>query len=185
MEKKIALVFQPSYYEALEDGEFTQEEKGDILDALCRFQFYGEIPQFTNPKYKMFWKLVQPTITTSANKYMAAVENGKKGGVPKGTEPWNKGKKLNNSEPNANQTANQITKQTAKQDIDKDIDIDNNKNINKDIDNNKNINNDIDNNISNDVVESVYDEYTSRYNERMKELSHIKQNKHKGSVFNV
>ncbi len=138
MEKKISLVFHPSYYEALEDGEFTQEEKGDILDALCRFQFYGEMPEFTNPKYKMFWKLVFPSINTSAARYKAAVENGKKGGAPKGTEPWNKGKK---SEPKANQTTN-LTQTQHEPKAKQDIEIENEIEKENEIDINNNIEND-------------------------------------------
>lgn len=92
-------VFLRSYYDAINDFDLTPEQKGIFLDALFQYVFDGVEPQFEKGIYKGCWTLIKPTLDNSINRYRTSVENGKKGGAPKGTEPWNKGKK---SEPKAN-----------------------------------------------------------------------------------
>lgn len=125
-------VFLRSYYDAINDFDLSPEQKGIFLDALFQYVFDGVEPQFEKGIYKGCWTLIKPTLDNSINRYRTSVENGKKGGAPKGTEPWNKGKK---SEPKANPIPTQnepITK--LNKDMDKEKDKEKEMDINMDND---------------------------------------------------
>ena len=100
MEKLEKFVFNLEWATQLE--EMTLEEKGIVLENLINYA--SGLPLNTsNRLVNSVWKGWEPDIDRMTNNYITSVNNGKKGGAPKGTKPWNKGlKKVTNSEPNAN-----------------------------------------------------------------------------------
>jgi hypothetical protein len=86
----------------------TDAEKLEMLYAIADYSMTGIIPEFKSLTCKLIFMSIRPNIDGANKRYTASVENGKKGGAPKGTTPWNKGKKksepkANPSEPSSNQ----------------------------------------------------------------------------------
>lgn len=84
----------------------TDAEKLEMLYAIADYSMNGIEPEFKSLTCKLIFMSIKPNIDGANKRYTASVENGKKGGAPKGTTPWNKGKKsepkANPSEPKAN-----------------------------------------------------------------------------------
>jgi hypothetical protein len=86
----------------------TDAEKLEMLYAIANYSMTGIVPQFKSLTCELIFISIRPNIDSVNKRYTASVENGKKGGAPKGTTPWNKGKKksepkANPSEPSSNQ----------------------------------------------------------------------------------
>ena len=77
MEEMNSLKFYRSFFEAINDLE--DEDRLALYDAIMRYQFLGEEPNFKNKYLKAIWITLVPNID-SANKSML---DGLKGGRPK------------------------------------------------------------------------------------------------------
>ncbi len=75
-----SFVFFKSFFEAIE--EIPAKYQPDIYAAVCRYSLYGEIPELTGVAKALFI-LMKANLDASEKKYIAAIENGKKGGRPK------------------------------------------------------------------------------------------------------
>ena len=74
------ILFMRSYYEAislLDDGDRLK-----MYDAIVRYGLTGEEPELP-PTLRALFILIKPNLDNSAKHYVAAAENGKKGGRPK------------------------------------------------------------------------------------------------------
>lgn len=139
-----SFIFFSSYYEAI--SELPAEEQGQIYKAIIDYAIACKEPEGLSTIGKLCFKLISPTIDASINRYNACVENGKKGGAPKGNKNASKGTQKqpkNNQNTTENQPVKQPKKQPEKQgknnldidiDIDTDIDVDIDKAIDTDID---------------------------------------------------
>lgn len=76
-------VFMESYYDAME--ELEPEDRHALLDAILDYVFRDKEPDL-EPMQRMAFKLIRPNIDASLARYSANVENGKKGGRPKGAK---------------------------------------------------------------------------------------------------
>ena len=83
MEKGIIIgqIFK-SLWEAIKELEPT--EQAEIYNAIFQYQFTGEIPDFTNKYLKSLFISHKPTLDKMIQNQKAKIENGKKGGAPKG-----------------------------------------------------------------------------------------------------
>lgn len=113
-------VFQPSYYASM--SNLPDNERLALYDALCRYGLYGDIPEGLPPIANGFFMLMQPTVDASKKRYATSVENGRKGGAPKGNQNAKKQPK-NNLKTTEEQAENNLN-----------ININKNNNINTDMD---------------------------------------------------
>lgn len=83
--------------------QLTNEEKGILFQNLINYASGCELDT-TNRQVNIAWGFLEPNIQRMNKKYQKDVENGKRGGAPKGTTPWNSGAKGKQtpSEPIAN-----------------------------------------------------------------------------------
>jgi hypothetical protein len=107
MENKETFVMFKSNIDVIKELP-TDAEKLEMLYAIADYSMTGIIPEFKSLTCKLIFMSIRPNIDGANKRYTASVENGKKGGAPKGTTPWNKGKKksepkANPSEPSSNQ----------------------------------------------------------------------------------
>ena len=75
-----SFVFFKSFFDAIE--ELPTKYQPDIYAAVCKYSLYGEVPELTGVAKALFI-LMKANIDASEKKYIAAIENGKKGGRPK------------------------------------------------------------------------------------------------------
>jgi hypothetical protein len=107
MENKETFVMFKSNIDVIKELP-TDAEKLEMLYAIADYSMTGIIPEFKSLTCKLIFMSIRPNIDGANKRYTASFENVKKGGAPKGTTPWNKGKKksepkANPSEPSSNQ----------------------------------------------------------------------------------
>ncbi len=127
--KKSNFVFLASYYTAIENLE--RAEALETLYAIVKYGVTGTIPKKMTNLTKSILDLVKPTINSSYNRYQACIENGKKGGAPRGNQNAKKTTKqpktikvvnLETTEKQPNGLNLKTTQNNLDKDIDKDID---------------------------------------------------------------
>lgn len=104
-----AVLIQPSFYEAMKI--LPDNERLQLYDGLCEYSISGTMVTELSPTAKSLFILMKPNIDASSARYQACVENGKKGGAPKGNQNARK------------QPKNNQTKQP-KNNLDLDLDLD-------------------------------------------------------------
>lgn len=142
MDLRNSFIFFSSYYDAI--SKLPPEEQGAIYKAIIEYAIAKIAPTNLTPIGNACFILIKPTIDGGLARYDASVENGKKGGAPKGnqnarkdtaqTELSTKQPKINleTTQNNLKQPNNNLeTSQEQPRnnlnidmDIDKDIDID-------------------------------------------------------------
>lgn len=75
-----SFVFYASFYEAIK--ELPDNTQLELYTAICKYSLYGELPELS-PISKALFTAIKPNIDKAAARYVASVENGKKGGRPK------------------------------------------------------------------------------------------------------
>ena len=87
----------------------SNEQRGILFKVFFDYH-QGLKPDFENDlTVEVLWFNLVNDVERMNTAYQNSVENGKKGGAPKGTIPWNKGKKKDdNSEPTANPTQRDV-----------------------------------------------------------------------------
>ena len=128
-----SFIFYSSYYDAI--SELPEDEQGLIYKAIIDYAIAKKEPHNLTPACRMCFKLIKPTIDAALSRYDASVENGKKGGAPKGNSNAQKQPK-NNPETTQEQPRNNLetSEIQAKNNLDIDIDMDVDKDLDKDID---------------------------------------------------
>lgn len=118
-------IFHKSYWESI--NELPDESKCNIIQCMCEYAFNENEVELKGID-KSIWTLMKPTLDSSIKKYKSSVENGKKGGRPRGSKTQSK--------PNNNPTKTQhISQVKPNQNLnkDKDKDKDRDKDMDKDI----------------------------------------------------
>ena len=87
-------VFLNSYWEAISQLE-TPEEQNKMFWAIINYQAYGEEPELEGV-LSLLWTVIKPNCDSTVSKYNKAVENGKRGGAPKGNQNAKKETTKNN-----------------------------------------------------------------------------------------
>ena len=78
-----SFVFFESFFESI--CNMPAKCRLEIYEAICHYALYGDTIEMS-PKARALFILMKPNIDSSAKRYRAAVENGKKGGRPKKTQ---------------------------------------------------------------------------------------------------
>ncbi len=91
-----AVLIQPSFYEAMK--VLPDDERLLLYDCICEYSLNGIEPAKLPPIANSLFILMKPNIDSSNNRYSASVENGKKGGAPKGNQNARKQPRNNQSE---------------------------------------------------------------------------------------
>ena len=92
-DKKSFIVYQ-SWREPFE--LLTESEKSQFISNLFKFN-EGEEIILDTPMLKMFWTSIEYNLTENDKRYKTSVENGSKGGAPKGNKNASKQPKQPNS----------------------------------------------------------------------------------------
>lgn len=79
--KRKSFVFYDGFYNAIKKMR-TAEEKAELIEAICKYEFEGEIPEMSYV-CEVAFEVIKPNLDAAAARYDASVENGKKGGRPK------------------------------------------------------------------------------------------------------
>ena len=132
MDNITGFIFHKSYWDAINSLP-TELSKCKIIDAICNYVFSDIEPEL-NGIENSIWVLIKPTLDSSLKRYVANIENGKKGGRPKKTqEKPNNNPTITQEKPNNNPTITQEKpmgydwvkpNQNLNKDKDKDIDKD-------------------------------------------------------------
>ena len=77
---KNGVVYLESFHDAIRPLEDT--DRLTMYDTIFDFGIYGILPDNLPPHLRGYFSLIRPVIESSKNRYVAAVENGKKGGRP-------------------------------------------------------------------------------------------------------
>ena len=77
---KESFVFYRSFYEAI--SEVPEESQLELFKAICEYSLNNKLPELENKISKVIFKLIKPNIDSASARYIASVENGKKGGNP-------------------------------------------------------------------------------------------------------
>ena len=85
MSSKIGVVYLASFHEAIRPLQDADRLK--VYDAVLDYGIYGDLPEELPVHLQGYFALMKPNIDNSKNRYMAAVENGKKGGRPPKEKP--------------------------------------------------------------------------------------------------
>lgn len=121
MEEYKGFIFLKSFYDGALDLP-TKAKRWDFVEAICRYAYYDEIPDFAGAEMACFRQ-----IKAQIDKQRERSANGKKGGAPQGNRNAAKDKKTTivESETTIVETKNKpLFKDKEKEkDIDKDIDI--------------------------------------------------------------
>lgn len=120
-----SFVFYKSFYEAMQN--IPEEDKLKLYEAICKYCFYDEIVELDGISKAMFI-LMKPNIDKANNRWLASVENGKKGGrPPKNNNQKKPNQNLEKPNHNLNKTKNKPN-QNLNVDVDVDVDVDDDEN---------------------------------------------------------
>ena len=84
-----SLIFYRSYMEAAREAGVSLHDRALFYEAIIDYATLRQIPEFSNPILKGLFVICKANIDANVHKYeerMSAVENGKKGGAPKGNK---------------------------------------------------------------------------------------------------
>lgn len=97
---KESFVFYRSFYEAI--TEVPEESQLELFKAICEYSLNNKLPKLENKISRVIFKLIKPNIDSAKARYAASVENGKKGGAPKGNQNARKQPKTTQEQPKNN-----------------------------------------------------------------------------------
>lgn len=121
MKERNSFVFYQKWKWIIDNRLETDADKLAAYNALATIGLTGERPEGVPKSIVIMLDMAEAEIAGAKRRYDASVENGKKGGAPKGNK--NAEKKNNPKQP-------KTTKNNLNEDVDEDIDID----VNEDID---------------------------------------------------
>lgn len=85
MEKRNSFIFYDSFYNAISKID-NYKLKLEAYNMIFDYAFNKKEPESNNAIIKMIFNLVKPLIDYSDKRHIANIENGKKGGAPKGNK---------------------------------------------------------------------------------------------------
>lgn len=146
-----SIIFYKSYYEAIK--ELPPEQQVKIYEAIFEYGFFDNEIKTTGIE-KVVFNLIKPTLNSSVSRYSASVENGRKGGAPKGNTNAKKQPK-NNLENNLKQPKNNLNYNYTYND---------NYTLNETLNENDNVAVAVDYNTTTTAKNNVYDFYLNNIN---------------------
>ena len=125
------LIFMPSYKDSIR--LLDDENRLLMYDALVDYAVDGIEPNLP-PLLNALFLAFKPIIDNGISNYDAAVENGKKGGAPKGNQNARKYPKKKQPKTTQNNPDQPKTTKDVDVDVDKDVDVDVDKDVDVDVD---------------------------------------------------
>ena len=166
-DKSNSVIILRSYWESIKD--LPDDKQLLFLKSIIEYGMDNIEPEFTGME-KSFWIQIKTTIDSSIKRYNASVENGKKGGAPKGNNNAKKQPETTQEQPETTQEQPETTQEQPEtridnlyKDKDKDKDVD--KDRYKDVDKDKDVNN---NNILGNFDRNKF------YHNNIREIEHIR-----------
>lgn len=126
-DKSNSVIILRSYWESIKD--LPDDKQLLFLKSIIEYGMDNIEPEFTGME-KSFWIQIKTTIDSSIKRYNTSVENGKKGGAPKGNNNAKKQPETTQEQPKSTQEqpktrVNNLYKDKDKyKDVDKDMDKD-------------------------------------------------------------
>lgn len=129
-EERKGFIFYKSFYEAIKST--PKESQLEAYNAIFEYAFNGTSPEPSDGTARAMFILMKPNIDSAASRYRANVENGRKGGRPKGNQNTQEQSENSQKKPKQNpiETQNKPTPKP-KQNLNKDKDRDRDKEIDK------------------------------------------------------
>lgn len=124
---KESFVFYKSFYESIK--EVDDNIQLELFKAICEYSLNDEEIELA-PISRALFTLMKPIIDSAKKRYVASVENGKKGGAPKGNQNAKKQPKNNLEQPNNNLTK---TQKQSKNNLNDNVNVNDNVNDNDNI----------------------------------------------------
>jgi hypothetical protein len=131
MESKETFVMYKSYIDAVNKipGE---ADKLELLLAICNYSMTGVEPTFKSYVADLVFTAIKPSIDGASKRYQASVENGKKGGAPRGNANAKKKQpkttqeqpKLTEEQPNETTQNNLYVYDDVYEDVSVDVNVD-------------------------------------------------------------
>jgi hypothetical protein len=158
------VIFKSSY-DAIK--KLNQEDGYKVLMAVCEYGFNNNIVELDGISSIVF-DLIKPVIDSSTKRYDASVENGKKGGAPKGNTNAKKQPELTKEQP-------KLTQELPNNNLNLNVVIqpENNLNKNKNMNMNKNKNENMNDNMNDNVELEIRDLMKSKKLSRTEAIKYI------------
>jgi len=83
--EKESFVFYRSFFNAISSVQ-DKNARLDLYDMIAKFALNNELPATSEPLINAVFQLIKPLIENADRRYITSVENGKKGGAPKGNK---------------------------------------------------------------------------------------------------
>ena len=103
--EKNSFIFYRTYYDAIQ--KLPKAKRLGFFDALCKYALDDETPDFKDPTLDIMFGLMKGNLDSCDKRYLTSVENGKKGGAPKGNQNARKQPKKS-TQNNLNQPKNNL-----------------------------------------------------------------------------
>ena len=134
-DKSNSVIILRSYWESIKD--LPDDKQLLFLKTIIEYGMDNIEPEFTGME-KSFWIQIKTTIDSSIKRYNASVENGKKGGAPKGNNNAKKQSETTQEQPETTQEQPKSTQEQPETRVDnlymdKDKDVDMDKEVDKDM----------------------------------------------------
>ena len=142
-DKSNSVIILRSYWESIKD--LPDDKQLLFLKSIIEYGMDSIEPEFTGIE-KSFWIQIKATIDNSMKRYNTSIENGKKGGAPKGNNNAKKQPETTQEQPKSTQEQPKTTEQQPEtkvdnlykdkdryKDVDKDKEVDKYKDDDKDV----------------------------------------------------
>jgi hypothetical protein len=116
--EKASWIFYQSWEKSV--NLLSLEERGKLLTNLINYHKGGEVIN-DSPMLEMFWNSIEYNLDRNTKRYLASVENGKKGGAPKGNQNALKQPNNNLTQPNNNLNDNVNVNGNVNKDVNDDV----------------------------------------------------------------
>jgi hypothetical protein len=123
MEQKETFVMYKSYIDAVNKLP-EDKDKLELLLGICNYSMTGVEPIFNSFIAEAIFIAIKPSISSAKSRYQASVDNGKKGGAPKGNNNAKKKQpKTTQEQPNETTQNNLYVYDDVYEDVDVDDDV--------------------------------------------------------------
>ena len=164
-----SVIILRSYWESIKD--LPDDKQLLFLKSIIEYGMDSIEPEFIGVE-KSFWIQIKATIDSSMKRYNTSIENGKKGGAPKGNNNAKKQPETTQEQPKSTKQQPETTQQQPKTRVDnlyKDKDRDKDRDKYKDVDKDK----DVDKNIISTNILGDFDR-NKFYHNHIHDIEHIR-----------
>jgi uncharacterized protein YdaU (DUF1376 family) len=164
-DKSNSVIILRSYWESIKD--LPDDKQLLFLKSIIEYGMNNIEPEFTGIE-KSFWIQIKATIDNSMKRYNTSIENGKKGGAPKGNNNAKKQPETTQQQPKSTQEQPKTTIQQPETKVDN-LYKDKDKDKYKDVDKDKYVDKDV-------IRTNILGDFDRKkfYNSNIQEIEHIR-----------